>query len=75
MTYIPAHMRGDDPELERQRLTRLYADMSDGELEKIAADADSLTEVAQQTLESELARRASRCYELPRCCTNRHCGS
>lgn len=57
MTYIPADMRGDDPELQRQRLTQLYARMSDSELEKIAADADSLTDVAQETLESELARR------------------
>jgi hypothetical protein len=46
-----------DPEKERQRLAQLYADMPIGELEKIAAEAHSLTEVAQETLHMEIARR------------------
>ncbi|HZU43269.1 MAG TPA: hypothetical protein VE994_11395 [Terriglobales bacterium] len=50
-------MREQNPETERQRLSELYAGMSDGELEKIAVEADSLTDVAQQALTAELGRR------------------
>lgn len=50
-------MADQDPEQERQRLTKLYAEMSDGELEAIAADSVELTDVARQALTDELARR------------------
>jgi hypothetical protein len=50
-------MADHDPEQERQRLAKLYAAMSDGELEAIAADSVELTDVARQALTDELARR------------------
>ncbi len=46
-----------DAELERLRLTELYAGMSDGELLKIADDAGTLTEAAQVALQEEIERR------------------
>jgi len=46
-----------DPERERMRLTELYAGMDDGQLEELAEDRASLTEVARQALELELSRR------------------
>ena len=42
---------------ERQRLAELYARMSDGELEQLSDDADSLTETAAEALRSEIERR------------------
>jgi hypothetical protein len=42
---------------ERKRLAGLYSGMEDGELEKIAADAIGLTEVAWETLRAEMLRR------------------
>ncbi len=50
-------MASQDPNEERQRLTKLYAEMADGELEAIAADSAELTDVARQALTDELARR------------------
>ncbi|MBS1849440.1 MAG: DUF2007 domain-containing protein [Acidobacteria bacterium] len=44
-------------ESERQRLAQLYAGMSLGELQKVAEDAASLTEVAREALHAEIARR------------------
>jgi hypothetical protein len=46
-----------DWEKERQRLAALYAGMEQGELEAIAAQAGSLTDVARESLRSELSRR------------------
>jgi hypothetical protein len=46
-----------DSERERQRLSELYAGMSDGELDAIASDSSSLTEVARQALELERSRQ------------------
>jgi hypothetical protein len=40
------------------RLIQLYSRMSDGELEKIASDSFSLTDVAQKALADEMLRRA-----------------
>jgi len=40
------------------RLTQLYSQISDSELEKIAADSSSLTDVAQKALAYEMQRRA-----------------
>lgn len=48
-----------DSEEERQRLVKLYAGMSDGELEKVAADGGSLTDAAREALRQELTRRGS----------------
>jgi len=42
---------------ERMRLTEAYRKISDGELEKIAGEADELTEVAREVIRTELARR------------------
>lgn len=42
---------------ERERLRQLYAGMADGELEKIARDADSLTGVARAALRVEMLNR------------------
>ena len=43
---------------EDVRLSRLYSEMSDGELEKVAADSASLTDIARNTLANEMQRRA-----------------
>jgi len=42
---------------ERNRLARTYAAMSDGELQRLARNPESLTEVAWEALEDELERR------------------
>ncbi len=49
---------------EDVRLSRLYSEMSDGELEKVAADSASLTNIARNTLANEMQRRALH-VELP----------
>ena len=54
---IIAPMKTEDPDKERQRLMELYSCMADGELEGLAEDPTSLTEVARQTLGAELDRR------------------
>jgi ribosomal protein L37AE/L43A len=46
-----------DPIAEWQRLTELYREMNDGELEELDADKTDLTEVAQQVLRDELRKR------------------
>lgn len=53
-------MTTPNPEAERQRLAQVYAEMSDGELEKLAQDAASLTELAREVLGLELTRRKSK---------------
>jgi hypothetical protein len=50
----------DEPftdERERRRLAANYAGMTDGELQRLARNADSLTELAWDALEDELDRR------------------
>jgi hypothetical protein len=42
---------------ERRRLTELYAGMADGELQKLASEAASLTDQAWEILEDELDHR------------------
>jgi hypothetical protein len=44
-------------EKERQRLTERYFAMEDGELNKIAADWDSLSDAARDVLQAEMSRR------------------
>jgi hypothetical protein len=44
-------------EEERERLQKLYAGMSDGQLEKIASDWESLTDTAKSVLRTELSSR------------------
>jgi len=46
-----------DDSKERQRLADTYAAMRDGELQKLAQNPESLTEVAWEALEDELDRR------------------
>lgn len=46
-----------DPERERHRLMDVYSRMADGEIEEIAEDAASLTDVARQVLHDEITRR------------------
>ncbi|MGD0683105.1 MAG: hypothetical protein ABR990_13765 [Terracidiphilus sp.] len=46
-----------DPITEWQRLTQLYREMNDGELEALDADSADLTEVAQQVLRDEIKKR------------------
>jgi len=47
----------DDPNLEWQRLSEHYRQMSDEELRELAADFADLTDLAQQTLRSEMRSR------------------
>jgi hypothetical protein len=42
---------------ERQRLAQFYAALSDGELQQLAREAESLTDSAKAVLLAELARR------------------
>ena len=42
---------------EQERLRRVYADKTEGELQVLAADAPSLTPEAVQALEGEITRR------------------
>jgi hypothetical protein len=46
-----------DEQRERQRLAANYAAMTDGELQKLAQSAESLTELAWDALEDEMDRR------------------
>lgn len=54
-----------DPEQERRRLAKLYAGMSDGELEKIAEESAELTEWAREELRPEMTRRGLEWRERP----------
>ncbi|PYX34155.1 MAG: hypothetical protein DMG80_03220 [Acidobacteria bacterium] len=46
------------PEQERSQIAAAYAAMSDGELERVAAAAYELSEIAHKVLETEISRRA-----------------
>jgi endonuclease YncB( thermonuclease family) len=46
-----------DPERKRQRLSEVYANMADGELEELAEDYEELTNVARKALKDEIERR------------------
>jgi hypothetical protein len=46
-----------DEQEERRRLAKNYAAMTDGELQKLAQSAESLTELAWDALEDEMDRR------------------
>jgi hypothetical protein len=46
-----------DDQRERRRLAATYAAMTDGELQRLARNAESLTELAWDALEDELDRR------------------
>jgi Putative prokaryotic signal transducing protein len=54
-----------DDQRERRRLAANYAGMSDGELQKLAQSAETLTELAWDALEDELDRRHLECAEDP----------
>jgi hypothetical protein len=47
----------EDTIADWQRLTQLYSEMGDGELEALNADIGDLTEVAQQVLRDEMKKR------------------
>ena len=47
-----------DPEQERERLAHVYAGMIPEELEKVASEGASLTDIARETLKTEITRRA-----------------
>ncbi len=56
----------EDPQREYQRLARLYAAMSDGELLRVAEDPTALTDIALDALEDEAERRGLQIeYEKP----------
>jgi len=44
-----------DPEQERRRLIAFYSGQMDGELEKVAAQAYELTDLAREALNAEIA--------------------
>jgi hypothetical protein len=46
-----------DPELERQRLAKLYATMNDLELAEVAAEPTALSESAFEALRDEMTKR------------------
>ncbi len=52
-----------DQQRERQRLAANYAGMTDGELQRLARNAESLTEVAWDALEDEMDRRHLECSD------------
>jgi hypothetical protein len=54
-----SHLDESDPDQqrERRRLAANYAGMTDGELQKLAQNPESLTDLACDTLEDELDRR------------------
>jgi hypothetical protein len=48
---------GFGPKRERDRLAQLYAALSDGELQRLAGETESLTEEARAALALEMSRR------------------
>ncbi|MGB8581895.1 MAG: DUF2007 domain-containing protein [Candidatus Sulfotelmatobacter sp.] len=54
-----------DDQHERRRLAANYAGMTDGELQRLARNAESLTELAWDALEDELDRRHLECSDEP----------
>ena len=48
---------GFGPKRERNRLAQLYAALSDGELQRLAGETESLTDEARAALASEMSRR------------------
>jgi len=50
---------------ERRRLADNYASMTDGELQRLASSAESLTELAWDALEDEMDRRHLECADDP----------
>lgn len=56
----------NDPGTEWQRLTRLYAEKTDDELDELAADFGNLTETAQQVLRDERSKRGLPSLDPPK---------
>jgi len=56
----------EDTIADWQRLTQLYSEMGDGELEALNADIGDLTEVAQQVLRDEMKKRGLNDSSVPR---------
>jgi hypothetical protein len=55
-----------DPDHERQRLIKLYAEMSDGEVLKVFGDFRELTEPAREAVTAEMQRRNLQLPPAPR---------
>lgn len=55
--YDALFMTNVDRQTELQRLVARYGAMNDGELEKVAVDFESLTEVAKTVLHAEMSKR------------------
>jgi putative signal transducing protein len=55
--YNASIVTEQNSESERQRLTELYASMADGELEKLAGEAATLSDIAREALSRELSNR------------------
>ncbi|MGB8064280.1 MAG: DUF2007 domain-containing protein [Candidatus Sulfotelmatobacter sp.] len=53
-----------DTEQERRRLAEVYAAQADGELEQVASQMADLTDIARETLRTELANRGLYVGEL-----------
>jgi len=56
----------EDTTAEWQRLTQLYSEMGDGELEELNDDIGNLTDVAQQVLRDEMKKRGLNEPSVPR---------
>lgn len=46
-----------DPEKERERLSKIYSTKTDEELQQVDTESGELTDIAQEALREELARR------------------
>ncbi len=57
IAYDVRTMAEIDPEQERRRLQEYYSRLTDGELERLSADASDLTDTARQSLTQEKLRR------------------
>jgi hypothetical protein len=58
-------LRKIDLDLERQRLKKRYAEMSDGELEKIGSNPRALAEWVTDLLREEMNKRGLEWHEQP----------
>lgn len=56
----------EDTSADWQRLTQLYSEMGDGELEELNDDIGNLTDVAQQVLRDEMKKRGLNEPSVPR---------
>jgi hypothetical protein len=55
---MPRIMATADPDKERARLTEAYASMADEELQHVASEAWSLSDVSREALTAEIGKRS-----------------